>query len=302
LKVRVAAAAWKLRLARSDSDYFGHLYDLISHAHEEGAEVIVLPELHCLELLSIVPDLDEENVAKYLVQYGEAIEEWIARISSSSGLIIVGGSHFKQYDAGIKNVCAIGIPGHGVVIQEKNNLTRYEHEMWELEPGSGLARLPKHLGVTVCYDVEFPESGRALAESGVLIQCVPAFTETQLGFQRVRWSCLARAVENQNYIVHTSLVGDIGREPVRQTHGNAAIIAPSIEPFPVDPVLRESEIGEESVIVADLDLALLSQARDHGAVANWHHRNKGTWVLEGEPFADEAETESHPRNNSGELN
>src|SRR5687767_10011517 len=105
--LRVAAAAWKLRPAKGDSDYFGHFHDLVSEAHDEGAHVVVMPELHCLELLPIVPDLDEHNVARYLVQYGQAIEDWIARISDSSDLIIVGGSHFRGEEGSIRNACAI---------------------------------------------------------------------------------------------------------------------------------------------------------------------------------------------------
>jgi predicted amidohydrolase len=283
VKVRVAAAAWKLRHAKSDSDYFGHFHDLVSAAHDEGAQVIVLPELHVLELLPIVPDLYAEDAPKYLAQYGDAIEEWVGRISQSSGLVIVGGSHFKNVPGGIKNVCAIGIPGHGVVLAEKNNLTVYEREDWDLLPGEGLARLPHGLGVTICYDSEFPEAGRALAESGVKIHCVPAWTETRLGFQRVRWSCLARAVENQIYVVHASLVGGLGYEPAPFSFGSTAIIAPSVEPFPESAILRETKLNAEGVIVSDLDLDLLDVARDGGSVRNWHDRNAGKWTLAESP-------------------
>src|SRR3569832_94081 len=127
--------------------------------------------------------------------------------------------------------------------------------MWQRVPGQNLIRMhDSRLGVTICYDSEFPESGRALAEEGVLVQCVPAFTETQRGFQRVRWSCRARAIENQNFVVHASLVGSLGREPAPSTYGSSAILTPSIEPFPIEAVLAETELGEEGVIVADLDL------------------------------------------------
>jgi predicted amidohydrolase len=296
----VAAAAWKLRPAKGDSDYFGHFHDFVSEAHDEGAQVVVVPELHQLELLPLVPDLEEHDAARFLAQYDEAIEEWIKRISDSSGLIIVGGSHFKNTEDGIKNVCAIGIPRHGVVLAEKNNLTHYEHTFWDVQPGSGLARLPSRLGVTVCYDSEFPEAGRVLAESGVLVQCVPAWTETQQGFQRVRWSCLARAIENQIYVVHSALVGDIGYEPASASYGSTAIITPSIEPFPESAILRETPMNEEGLVVADLDLDLLRYARRSGPVRNWQDRQSGTWELTEDPGFPEEEEPSRPHN--GELN
>jgi predicted amidohydrolase len=286
VSLRVAAVAWKLRLARGDSDYLGHFHDLVSRAHDEGAEVVVFPELHGLELLSLASDLEARDAGRFLIQFADEIEDWIARIASNSGMVIVGGSHFKETPEGIKNVCAIGLPTGERILQEKNNLTVYEREVWRLTPGKGLARLPHNLGVTICYDSEFPEAGRVLAEAGMMVQCVPSWTETIRGFQRVRWSCLARALENQIFVVHASLVGDLEREPVPTTYGSSAILAPSVEPFPESAVLRESRPNEEGVVVADLDFDLLHQARTHGEVTNWRDRHDGSWELTGEFPAD----------------
>ncbi len=278
--LRVATVAWKIREIRSDGDFFAHLYDLISDAHHQGAEVVVLPEMFCLELLHLAPDLEEHNVPKYLVQYAEALEDWLLRIANSSGMILIGGSHFKVVQGGIQNVCPIAHPALGVMLAPKNKLTRYERGFWKIHPGSGLRRLPEsELGVTVCYDSEFPESGRILAESGVLVQCVPAFTEDLQGFQRVRWGCHARATENQNFVVHASLVGSLGREPVPSATGSSAILTPSIAPFPSNAVLGETIPNEEGVVSATLEYEQLEQARAEGPVRNWLDRSTETWTL-----------------------
>ena len=280
LTVRVASVAWKLRPIRSDSEFFGHFYDLVEKAHAEGADVIVFPEHHVLELLHLEPKLKEIDVPKYLVQYSEAIEEWVGRISSNSGLTLVGGSHFKETPEGIVNACSVGHPSFGVVTCAKNSLTRYEREIWDLVPGKGLVKIPdRRLGVTICYDCEFPESGRALAEEGVVIQCVPAFTETEHGFHRVRLSCHARAIENQNFVVHSSLVGTLGREPVPTALGSSAVLAPAVRQFPANGLLAETEMNEEGIAIADLDLDLLENARDTGDVRNWHDRHASDWSL-----------------------
>lgn len=300
MKLRIAAAAWKIRLARrmrGDSAYFGHMHDLVSAAHDAEAQVVVLPELHVLELLHLASEVSERNSAKYLVQYASAVEEWLDRISDLSGLIIVGGSHFKETSEGIKNVCAVGVPGAATILCEKNNLTAYEKDVWNIVPGRGLSRLPHSMGVTVCYDSEFPEAGRALAEAGMLVQCVPSWTETQRGFQRVRWSCLARAVENTTFVVHSSLIGDLGREPAPASYGSSAIIAPSADPFPIEAVLAETPLNEEGIVVADLDFDLLQQARTLGEVRNWADRNQGAWTVTPEPRSPES-----PVNQKGELN
>lgn len=280
MTLRIASVAWKLRRNRGDSGYFGHWHDLVSAAHDEGAQAVVFPELHLLELLPLAPDVVPHEAARYLVQYGDAMEEWIGRIADSSGMILVGGSHFKETPEGIKNVAAIGIPGEGVVLQEKNNLTVYERETWSVAPGKGLAKLPRGLGVNVCYDAEFPGAARALAEAGMKTLCVPSWTETQRGFQRVRWSSLARSVELGVFVVHSALVGDLGAEPVPSTFGSSMIAAPSVDPFPVEAILRETPLNEEGVVVADLDYTKLEVARAYGEVRNWDDRDKGHWRVE----------------------
>jgi len=277
--MRTAAVAWKLRPVRGDSSYFGHFHDLVSAAHDEGSELVVFPELHVLELLPLARDLNAKDAAKYLVQYSEAVEGWVERISQSSGMVIVAGSHFKPDEDRIKNVCVIGVPDEGLYFCEKNNLTSYERLVWQIEPGRGLPHLPFKIGATVCYDSEFPESGRALAEDGALVQCVPSWTETLHGFHRVRWSCLARAIENQIYVVHASLVGSLGAEPVPTTYGTSAIIAPSVEPFPTQSVLRETEPNKEGVVIFDLDFDKLREARKGGEVTNWLDRSSGDWTI-----------------------
>lgn len=279
MTLRAAVVAWELRAVRSDSEFFAHAYDFIESAHGAGANLIVFPELVVLELLQLEPDLAEHKAARYLAQFAKEFEGWVARIAASSGLTIVAGSHFRKVENGFANVCAIADPEHGVVLGAKNNLTTYERNTWGLQAGRGLAKPhDPRLGVTICYDSEFPESGRALAEEGVLVHAIPAFTETRYGFQRVRWSAHARAIENQNFVIHASLIGKLGREPVPSTYGSSAILTPSIEPFPVTCVLAETPLGEEGVVVADLDLDALAEAREQGDVRNWNDRHHGEWI------------------------
>jgi predicted amidohydrolase len=280
MKVRIAAVNWKLRRIRRDGEFFSHFYDLVEKAHSEGANVIVVPELMVLELLCLEPGLAETKVPRYLAQFSDAIEEWVQRISNNSGLVLVGGSHFKETPDGIVNACAVGHPSLGIVTAAKNNLTQYEKEVWGLAAGSALVKIPdRRLGVTICYDSEFPESGRALAEEGVTIQCVPAYTETKHGFHRVRWCCHARTVENQIFVAHSSLVGDLGREPAASTYGSSAVLCPPLRQFPDTGVLAETAMNEEGIAVTDLDLDLLEEARATGDVRNWHDRDSSDWTM-----------------------
>jgi predicted amidohydrolase len=116
-----------------------------------------------------------------------------------------------------------------------------------------LADLPwGKIGLTICYDLRFPQLYRALAQSGALILTVPsAFTETT---GNAHWHVLlrARAIENGAFIVAPAQGGTHANG--RQTYGHSLIVAPWGE------ILAEGGT-EPSVIVADIDPALAVDAR-----------------------------------------
>lgn len=280
--MKVAAVSWAVRQIGTEQEFFDHLEALVYEASTK-ADLVVLPELPILELMALHPtgcsghtptcgpptSLQSSEIPPILEAYGPRYEAELTRLEKETGSIIIGGSHIREN----RNVCLFG--GQR---QPKNILTQWEAVEWGLEPGSGL--FPRgDIGVTICYDVEFPAAGRALAEAGVLVHCVPSYTETQHGFQRVRWSCLARAIENQVFVVHASLVGSLGREPVPSTYGASAIIAPSVPPFPESAILAETKLGEEGIAYAELDFDALMRGREEGDVRNWHDRDKGDWRI-----------------------
>lgn len=294
--MKVATVAWGLRKIHSETEFWAHLREVVENAHDLQAELVVLPELAILELAGLFPDALEEEVPAVLAAFAERYEDELFSLSSATGMTIVGGSFFRVREGQVHNVCitvepavveAGGPANRGFVTQEgiyqeKVNLTTYERETWRLSPGKGLSRYANpRLGVTICYDAEFPEAVRALAEAGTELLAVPSFTETQHGHQRVRWCCQARAIENQIFVLHATLVGSLGREPVPQTFGSAAILCPSIEPFPLSAVLAETELNEPGIAVADLDFDMLAECRRAGPVRNWADRKRGDWTVAG---------------------
>jgi len=264
--MKVAAINWKIREIKAEKEFFDHLRGLVESAAE--ADLIVLPELPVLELISLHPDAHGKGVPLALEPYAARYEAALAELERETGSRIVGGSHIR----GNRNVCRFS--GMGI---EKRVLTQWEAVEWGLDPGRQGPMACDGIGVTICYDCEFPASGRAIAEAGALIHCIPSYTETRRGFQRVRWCAQARATENQIYVIHTSLVGSLGREPVPSTFGSSAIITPSIEPFPESAILAETPFGEEGIAFADLDLDTILLAREQGDVRNWNDRDRGVW-------------------------
>jgi predicted amidohydrolase len=108
------------------------------------------------------------------------------------------------------------------------------------------------LGLTVCYDLRFPELYRILALRGARVLVVPAaFT---LATTRDHWETLlrARAIENQAFVIAANQIGE--NEPGRRSGGRSMIV----DPWGVVLAQASDDVG---VIVADLDLARLDAIR-----------------------------------------
>lgn len=116
------------------------------------------------------------------------------------------------------------------------------------EPPSDAVRL----GLTICYDLRFPELYRSLALMGAQVLCVPAAFTALTG--AAHWEVLlrARAIENGCFVIAPGQVGE--HLPGRDCYGHTMVIDPW------GTVLTELHDGV-GVIVADLDLARLDEVR-----------------------------------------
>jgi predicted amidohydrolase len=108
------------------------------------------------------------------------------------------------------------------------------------------------LGMTICYDVRFPELYRILALRGARIITVPAAFTLMTG--RDHWEVLlrARAIENQCFVIAPDVIGDHGGGKV--SYGRSMIIDPW------GTVIAQAG-DAEAVIVADLDLGMVDRVR-----------------------------------------
>jgi predicted amidohydrolase len=125
------------------------------------------------------------------------------------------------------------------------------------EPGDELvtseAEDGTRLGLSVCYDVRFPELYRILALNGALVFTVPAnFTRTT---GEAHWELLlrARAVENQAFVIAPAQSGEY--PPGQPAYGNAMIVDPWGE------TLARAPGDGETFVAADLDFARLADVR-----------------------------------------
>ncbi|AWN53267.1 carbon-nitrogen hydrolase family protein [Methylobacterium sp. 17Sr1-1] len=109
------------------------------------------------------------------------------------------------------------------------------------------------LGVAICYDVRFPALYRALAEAGAEILSAPAAFTRQTG--EAHWHVLqrARAIETGSFMISAAQGGR--HEDGRETYGHSLIVDPW------GRVLAEADGNEPGVILAEIDMALVADAR-----------------------------------------
>ena len=129
-------------------------------------------------------------------------------------------------------------------------------ESRNFEPGrqAMLTRLPwGTLGLTICYDVRFPQLYRALAKGGASFIAVPSAFTVPTG--KAHWQTLlrARAIETQCFIFAAAQAGE--HENGRRTYGHSLVVAPWGE------ILAEAEDVQPSVIIADIELGAVDDAR-----------------------------------------
>ncbi|MFG5119014.1 carbon-nitrogen hydrolase family protein [Methylorubrum sp. POS3] len=108
-------------------------------------------------------------------------------------------------------------------------------------------------GITICYDLRFPALYRALAEAGATVLTAPACFTRQTG--EAHWHVLqrARAIETGSFMISAAQGGR--HEDGRETFGHSLII----DPWGV--ILAEAEGDAPGVILAEIDLARVAEAR-----------------------------------------
>lgn len=278
-KIRAAAISWEIRQIPDLPAFLEHATELVEQSVNLEAQLVVLPESIDLERISYHGRVPQDEVALTLASEFPEVRNHFENLSQKHNLTLVAGTHLHESNGQFINSALICTPEKSF-LQPKNVLTQWEVEEWRISEGEGLKIEPKiPLGTLVCYDCEFPTSAKVLCEEGVKVIAVPAYNEVVRGFNRVRWSCHARSVECQVFVIHAALVGTLHREPVARTFGSSAILCPSVDPFHESGILAETPFNQESIAVADLQLDLIEIARNRDDVRNWHDRNKGTWQI-----------------------
>lgn len=283
--VRVASVQLALRHTPTPE----HLYDRIGHfvrvASEYGAHFVCFPEHLTVQILSgAATMIPASQTVDALTAHTEAYQAHLAALAETHRITIIGGSHATRTAHGAaRNVCTIAHPDGHITEQHKIHPTPDEHDVWGISGGDQINAIDTFhgpIGVMICYDGEFPELGRRLADQGARLVFVPYMTDTRHGHLRVRYCCHARTVENQCYVVTSGIAGNIENVAnVEMSYAQSAILTPSDHGFARDGIAAQAEPQAEQLILADLDLAALDTARRHGSVRTLADRRSDLYRL-----------------------
>jgi predicted amidohydrolase len=254
---RIRVACVQLTSGTDKAENLQRAERLVARAAATGADLVVLPEKwngigDAETLRGLAEPLEGESVS--------AMAEW----ARTHGVTLVGGSitELREGREKLSNTSVVLDPdGSVVAVYRKIHLFDVEvgghvyRESEAEEPGTEPVVAESEgwpIGLSVCYDVRFPELYRILALQGAQLATVPAHFTLHTG--KDHWHVLlrARAIENQLYVAAAAQVGVTGVG--RPSYGRSLIV----DPWGI--VLAQAP-DEETVISAELDRARLEDIR-----------------------------------------
>ena len=166
---------------------------------------------------------------------------------------------------------------------EKIHGTPDEAKVWGMQGGNSIQVFDTDcgkIGILICYDSEFPELSRLLADDGMDILFIPFLTDTQNGYSRVRHCAQARAIENECYV---AIAGSVGNLPnvhnMDIQFAQSMVFTPCDFSFLTNGIKAEATPNTEMILIADVDIGLLRELHELGSVRNLKDRRKDLYEL-----------------------
>jgi predicted amidohydrolase len=251
----------------------------VAEAAANDARLLVFPEYAAMSLPALFDTRVRADLALQVCAMQDLCERYVELhrgLAQRHGVYLLAGSFPWRLDDGrVVNRAWFFAPDGRADFQDKQLMTRFERETWNVSGNKGLKVFDTALGciaVNICYDSEFPLLARAQAEAGAQLILVPSCTDAPAGYHRVRTGCQARALENQCLVVQSPLVGEAPWSPAVDVNvGAAGVFGPPDRGFPDDGVLAFGEMNHAQWLYVDIDLAAVERVRREGQVFNFRH-------------------------------
>lgn len=284
MEARVGAVQWQMREFDSVEAVLQQVEYFVDALSDYQSDFAVFPELFNAPLMGLTDQSDSLQAIRFLATFTEVFKTELLRMAVSYNINIIAGSMIEEGEDGrLYNVAYLLRRDGTLERQTKLHITPQEKRDWVIEGGHDLQVFQTdagRIGMLICYDVEFPELGRLLADEDMDILFVPFWTDTKNGYLRVRHCAQARAVENECYVVICGSVGNLPSiESLDIQYAQSAVFSPSDFAFPHDAVLNETTPNTEMIFFSDLDFARLKIVRNEGSVTNLKDRRLDLFSL-----------------------
>ncbi|MGD9593119.1 MAG: nitrilase-related carbon-nitrogen hydrolase [Candidatus Berkiella sp.] len=270
----IACVQYAIENLATWQDYVHKVTQIVLGAKENGAQLVLMPEYAGIEVITKTVDNDAQLFEEiqhllplYLALFQELAKTY--QLYIQSGTILV-----KTQPGRYANRAYFFSPNGDYGYQDKINLVTNEHQNKLITPGDSQTIFDTELGligIAVCYDSEFPELIRNYSKAGVKLILVPSYTASMHSFNRVYFSCKARALENQCYLAMSCMVGEVKfGQDLDDLVGQATIFTPIDVGFKADGILAQGNMNQTNTIIEKISFRKIEQVRAHGEVRNFN--------------------------------
>jgi predicted amidohydrolase/GNAT superfamily N-acetyltransferase len=281
--VRLGIVQWQMRPYKDMESLLRQVEYFIDALSGYRCDFALFPEFFNAPLMARYNHLNEAEAIRELAKYTPELVSEMSKLAISYNINIITGSMPELVGDKLYNVGYLCKRNGELERFEKIHVTPDEARVWALQGGNAIKTFDTdcgRIGILICYDVEFPELPRLLADEGMDILFVPFLTDTQNGYSRVRHCAQARAIENECYV---AIAGSVGNLPnvhnMDIQYAQSVVFTPCDFSFPANGIKAEATTNTEMILIADVDLDLLTELHSAGAVRNLKDRRKDVFEL-----------------------
>lgn len=281
--VRLGLIQWQMRSYKNMEDLMQQAEFFVDAVSGYRADFALFPEFFNAPLMAENNHLSEAEAIRELAKFTPDIVQRFSELAISYNINIITGSMPEIENDRLHNAGYLCKRDGTREKYEKLHVTPDETRVWGMEGGSKLTAFDTDcgkIGILICYDSEFPELSRLLADEGMDILFIPFLTDTQNGYSRVRYCAQARAIENECYVAIAGSVGNLPRvHNMDIQYAQSMVFTPCDFSFPANGIKAEATPNTEMILIADLDIDLLRELNQFGSVRNLKNRRLDIFEL-----------------------
>ena len=281
--VRLGLIQWQMRPYKDLDELMQQAEFFIDAVSGYRSDFVLFPEFFNAPLMAEDNHLSEAEAIRELAKHTATIVQKFSEFAISYNINIITGSMPEIKGNLLYNAGYLCRRDGTTERYEKLHVTPDEAKVWGMQGGSQLKAFDTDcgkIGILICYDSEFPELSRLLADEGMDILFVPFLTDTQNGYSRVRHCAQARAIENECYVAIAGSVGNLPKvHNMDIQFAQSMVFTPCDFSFPANGIKAKATTNTEMILIADVDIDLLRELNQFGSVRNLRDRRKDIFEI-----------------------